>query len=277
VTLSVDEFLRRFQDTVGTLRSPEGTIGLDTHVINDLEFDSFQMLLLVDFIGGLLGEEFDLDNEDGGRVASTVRSVYQLYLERSSAPLRVSGDPVSAGTTQLEGRLVSLRPMEPADYKKLFALAVSGTTAWRWRYAGVLPSYEEWLQTLKSGVLSQLVVTDRSDGVLGLVVAYDANLNNGTAYVAAMVAPGSVGSGRGAEAMILFLRYVFATWSVVKVYMEVPEFNIEQFGSALERTCEVEGRLRGHLVYDGKRWDQLILSVSRDRFLGRWGGTARSA
>jgi RimJ/RimL family protein N-acetyltransferase/acyl carrier protein len=270
VTLSADEFVDRLRDTVGTLRSPERTIGLDTRVINDLKFDSFQLVMLIEFLSDLLGSDFEPDDEEAIRLGDTVRSVYQLYLERASAP---SGVRMTAlGDSAIKGKVVSLRPLEPADYKKLFSLAVSGSTAWRWRYAGVLPSYEEWLQTLNSGVLSQLVVTDSSEDVMGLVVAYNANLNNGTVYAAAMVAPGLVGSGRGAEAVILFFRYIFATWSVVKVYMEVPEFNIEQFGSALDRgTCEIEGRLRGHLVYDGRRWDQIILSVSREKFLERWG------
>lgn len=117
-------------------------------------------------------------------------------------------------------------------------------------------------------MLSQLTVTRVSDPQpVGLVVLYNASLQSGTGYLGVVVAPECVGSGVGAEAAMLFLRYVFHTWDLTKVYMEFPEFNLAQFASGVDRYFRVEGRLRSHYYYGGRRFDQIIAAVYRDEFL----------
>jgi hypothetical protein len=69
--------------------------------------------------------------------------------------------------------------------------------------------------------------------------------------------------------LALFLRYVFTCWNFRKLYMEVAEYNYEQFSSGAGRFFEVEGRLREHFYYGGRYWDKLILTLSRETFRDR--------
>jgi hypothetical protein len=64
----------------------------------------------------------------------------------------------------------------------------------------------------------------------------------------------------------LFLDYVFTCWNFEKLYLEVTEYNLAQFRSGMGRFFDVEARLRGHVWYAGRRWDQLTLALYRERW-----------
>ena len=70
-------------------------------------------------------------------------------------------------------------------------------------------------------------------------------------------------SGAGVlEAFALFVRYLFRLWPLRKLYLELPEFNLPQFASAVRvGLLKEEGRLRGDRYFDGAYWDQLVLAV----------------
>jgi len=266
--LSLDHFLDQLSSEVGGMDG--GRLdSLDEHLVRDLKFDSFQMLLVVEFVSGLVDYELHPSPPELEEMAQSLRSLYGYYLKAANSPQDESrtAQPLVATTV---GSVVRLRPVEPNDFPSLYAMAVADSTAWRWRYAGALPSYEEWLRTFSSGVLSQLVVVDDRRKVLGLVVAYNADLSNGFVWIAAMLAQTESGLGRGADAVKLFLRYLFWTWDIQKVYCEVPEYNLPQFESAVGRVFVEEGRLSRHLYHGLRRWDQVILAVHRDSFVEGW-------
>jgi RimJ/RimL family protein N-acetyltransferase len=63
--------------------------------------------------------------------------------------------------------------------------------------------------------------------------------------------------------LALFLEYVFTCWDLRKLYMQLPEYNYEQFASGAERFFVVEGRQREHTFFGGRHWDQLTLAIYR--------------
>jgi RimJ/RimL family protein N-acetyltransferase len=65
----------------------------------------------------------------------------------------------------------------------------------------------------------------------------------------------------------LFVDYVFAMWNFHKLYMELPSYNLPQFGSARGRYLDEEGRLRDHLYIGGERHDQVILALHRSKWM----------
>ena len=71
---------------------------------------------------------------------------------------------------------------------------------------------------------------------MGHVVAYGADLNAGVVYVGGVMEPAAVGTGFAIEAFEVFLDYLFATYSIRKIYLEVPEFNFPQIRARLPRT-----------------------------------------
>ncbi len=168
----------------------------------------------------------------------------------------------------LATRRVRLRPPSPADLPVLYAIATSDDLFWRWRFGGAIPTYEAFVSSFVGGVLTQFVVCSPSGSEpLGLVVAYNADIGNSVAHVAVMMRPDVQRTGLGIEAMYLFIVYLLKTWDFHKLYFEVLEFNVEQFASGIGRFFHEEACYRDHHYYDGKRWNQYVFSLYRDKFL----------
>lgn len=166
----------------------------------------------------------------------------------------------------LRARHVYLRPITPSDYPFLQMLETVGDLAPRWRHRGVTHSPEQWVGTLWSDVLAQfMVVTTSTNKPIGRVLVYHPNFQDRNAYFAAMRFDLTDRSPLMMYGIALFLRYVFTNWDLEKLYMEVPEYNYEQFASGYQRFFEIEGRMRGHLRTGARSWDQLILAIYRQQ------------
>lgn len=166
------------------------------------------------------------------------------------------------------GRWVNLVPVRTSHLDFLYQLAIDPIVGPRWRFGGVVPTYESFVQGLNSGVLVQFVVESRDESIpLGLVVAYGADLNSGFAHIGGIMDPQAVGTGVGIEAMEMFCEYLFTTYALRKLYLEAMEFNVPEFAAGYGKTLVEEGRLREHVHYAGRYWDRVILAVYRASFL----------
>ena len=263
--IGLDEFITAFAQQV----YPEDISRLspDTHLIDDLGFDSLQMLVAMEWIEELIPSISVLPDSDILSALSTLRHAHNFYLAESCAPV----SDADLKRDKSSGLVVSLRPVRPDDLPYVYELVVRDEHAWRWRFQGALPSYDEFVRSFSTSVFTQLVVTSRRDShPIGIVVAHNASLINRTTYLSALVSPQNAVPGPGAEAVRLFADYLFRTWEFEKVCMEVPEFNIGQFQSGLGDILDVEGCLKKHLYCDGRRWDQYIVTIHRSRFRDRW-------
>jgi len=176
----------------------------------------------------------------------------------------------------LVGRWYSLVPVSPRYHSAIHALSHREQNSFRWRYRGTIPPFPAFEQSIYAGVLIQFVVVAKDDleHVAGLVVAYSASHQDGHCYMGAVMNPNE-GAGT-AEGIALFLRYVFLHWPFHKIYLETPEFNAVQFESAVKSGLIVEeGRLRNHVYYDDKHWDQIVYALYRENaatFSSKFGG-----
>ena len=169
----------------------------------------------------------------------------------------------------MRGRHVSLRAVTADDYGFLAAAQTTEAMVVRWRFRGSTPGPDRAHQSMWQNVLAQfLVVSTVSDRPIGLVAAYQPNFQDGHAHVAA-----ARFDTRRSPLMILgntlFLNYVFTCWDFHKLYMKLPEYNFPQIRTGLNRYFEVEGRLRDHYFYGGRRWDELVLAVYREPWMER--------
>jgi len=164
----------------------------------------------------------------------------------------------------ISGKRVRLRPVSQADYAWLYETATSPEAGVRWRYRGATPSPESFMGSLWESVLCQYVVeSQETREPQGLVVAYGHSSRGMHAYVAVLASPDAVGSGRALEGAFLLLDHVFSTWNLGKVYLEVPGFNLSQFGSLTGLGFVEEARLRDHEWHDGKMWDHFTFALYR--------------
>lgn len=173
----------------------------------------------------------------------------------------------SSRPPRLAGRRFSLIPLTPEHHYTVFRLSLAEEVNFRWRYHGAMPTWEAFESGLNANVLVQFAVVSNQDpkSPVGLVTAYNANLQDGTVYLGAV---GSRQLGGGVlEGFILMIGYLFDVWPLRKIYMETPEFNVSQFASAVEGGyLHEEGRLASHRYFSGRYWDHLIYAHYRDDY-----------
>lgn len=165
------------------------------------------------------------------------------------------------------GRVTELQACTPAAVDFLYALACDPEVGWRWRFGGTVPRRDVYEQNFWQGILAQFVVVERSSSaMIGHVLAYNADLNYGIAYVAAAMISQVARSGAGIEAIDLFVSHLFGSFRLRKLYFEVPEYNLPQFGSAVGTLLRREGELAEHSYYNGQFWSQHVLALYRDDY-----------
>ncbi|HZN17535.1 MAG TPA: phosphopantetheine-binding protein [Micromonosporaceae bacterium] len=200
-----------------------------------------------------------LDSKAGPRVFVKAGSLPGIP-ERFLAPR--PQDPLAP---VLETPALRLAPIIPDDMGFLYALAIDPETGFRWRYRGSIPPFERFKAELWNQVLLQFVVRRIEDDMpIGHVVAYGDELSLRHTYIGAVFHPGSVGTGLPAQAVALFVRHLFHTFPLNKIYMEVPGFNWPQLQSGQGSLFRVEGVLRDHDYYAGRHWDKYICALYPD-------------
>lgn len=75
------------------------------------------------------------------------------------------------------------------------------------------------------------------------------------------------GKGYGTDAMKLALRFAFTEINLERVTLNVFEYNPRAIRSYEKAGFKHEGRMRGGLLKDGKRWDMLYMGVLREEWL----------
>src|SRR4051794_39566117 len=196
---------------------------------------------------------------------------------RDSAP--APHESPNPGPVVLTAENIMLVPIQPSDHQFLYWLANSEEIAYRWRFRGVVLPFESFVQQLNQGVFAQFVVRTRRDNEpIGHVVAYSADLRNGHTYVGNITTPRTIGTRLGAEAQLTFIHYLFDLWNFQKIYVEVPEFTFAQIQTWIgDDFFTLEGRLRGHIYYKNRFWDQYILALYKSTWADRATRTPRTS
>lgn len=210
-------------------------------------------------VGELLSH---VDRAGGPRVSVRVGGVPGMPDHLTPAKPR---DPLAP---RLETQALRLTPMVPDDLGFLYSLAVEPETGFRWRYRGSVPPIERFKAELWNQVLLQYVVRRIEDNTpVGHVVAYGDELSLRHTYVGAVFHPDSAGTGLAAQAVSLFVRHLFHTFPLNKIYIEVPGVNWPQLQSGQGSLFRVEGVLRDHDYYAGRLWDKYVCAVYPEDFL----------
>ncbi|WP_169811195.1 GNAT family N-acetyltransferase [Nocardia amamiensis] len=248
-------------------------------LIEDLGLDSLAMMTVSAWLGSH-GVRMQTDQGRRGTVgdvlslAETVADkLVQLTIRAadgsSSGPHQMPAVPPAPPdplAPVLESSVFRLDALQPVDTEYLYALAVRPENCFRWRYRGVPPAPERFVEELWAQVVTQYVVrrVDNNQPA-GHVVAYSADRTISHAYVGAVFEPTYAGTGLAAEVITLFVRYLFRTFPFRKLYLEVPGFNWPQMSSGEGRYFQVEGLLRDHVYYAGRYWDQYVCAVYADQ------------
>ncbi|ADP81352.1 GNAT family N-acetyltransferase [Pseudofrankia inefficax] len=248
---------------------PRADVASSARLGADLGLDSFGLLELAALLAEL-GVELD---EREWLSVGTVGGLFDCYRERAeTSPAAeatvnsdIPGPAEDVAPPRLAGQFFRLVPVLPQAAPFLYGLAVSPEVGFRWRYRGAVPAYQQFEQhDMWNGILAQFLVESiQTNQPAGHVMCYNPDLSLGNAYIGAAMTGQYLGSGIAAEPVRLFINYVFDVWPFRKLYLEMPEFNFQQFASVSNRGLHVEARLRDHDYYRGRRWDRLILAAYR--------------
>ncbi|MEV0719582.1 GNAT family protein [Asanoa sp. NPDC050611] len=244
---------------------------------DDLTLDSLDMLSLLAWLQGRgvtstdrsglqrIGQVLDLVARAGQRPGLSVVVVPDGPTAAANGVTSMGrGRPQDPLAPVLADAAFLLTPIQEGDLPFLYTLATHPDVSYRWRYRGNPPPPERFAADLWGRVLVQLVARTTAEGApAGLVVAYDADLAHGHAKIGAVFAPEYAGTGLPAGATALFVRYLFHTFPLRKLYLEVPGFNWELVSSGAGRLFTVEGVLRDHDFYAGRYWDKHLCAIYR--------------
>ena len=75
------------------------------------------------------------------------------------------------------------------------------------------------------------------------------------------------GKGYGTDAMKVALRFAFTEINLERVTLNVFEYNPRAIRSYEKAGFKHEGRMRGALLKDGKRWDMIFMGILREEWL----------
>jgi len=220
-----------------------------------LGLDSLAMMRIVTWL-----EACGVPLESDAEMPETVGEVFGLLDEAAAAGAATPGhDPLAP---VLETRTLRLAPVTQDDVGFLYGLAVEPETGFRWRYRGSVPSLERFTAELWNQVLVQFVVRRVEDSVpVGQVVAYGSEESLRHTSVGAVFHPLCSGTGLAAQAVSLFVRYLFHTYPMNKIYLEVPGINWPQLQSGQGTLFQVEGVLKDHDYYAGRYWDKYLCAI----------------
>jgi RimJ/RimL family protein N-acetyltransferase len=106
------------------------------------------------------------------------------------------------------------------------------------------------------------------DQLIGFVAFDGINWQHGETFVAIGIGdPAYRGNGYGTDAMRVMLRYGFMELNLNRIQLDAFSYNERAIKSYLKAGFVEEGRQRGMLLRNGRRWDFVYMSVLRDEWL----------
>lgn len=157
---------------------------------------------------------------------------------------------------------VHMRPVEATDYPFLRA-AEFARLGPGWRSRGFVHSPEDFAARVWSGSIAQLLgVLD--DGMpVGWYQAYNADFAAGHCEVALARLDTFLDNRAFLAGAVSFVDHLFDSWTLEKLYFEVPEFNYDHVAGFVGGQLAIEGRRLAYLAAHGRLWDLITLSLSK--------------
>ena len=163
-------------------------------------------------------------------------------------------------------RRLSLHPARPEYMDAIAEMALTGAIDWPW--GGRSESAESFRESSVAGVLCQFVAVTRLNGApVGLVRATGANFFHRFAYLQALFPSSSRGQGLPAEALAVFVDYLFRRYAFRNLYAEMIQPVYDALMTGSERLFDVEGRFREHALHEGEFVDKVVLTVRHQSWL----------
>ena len=177
------------------------------------------------------------------------------------------------------GELVKLTVDEPQTVADSFSRWVRDTEYWRLSNSNPVRAFsskavKDWLEKNPENERgAQFVFSIRTlqdDLLIGDVGLDGIRWNHGDAFVGIGIGNREYwGKGYGTEAMRLILRYAFRELNLQRVSLNVFDYNPRAIRSYEKLGFIHEGRQRGALRRDGRRYDLVYMGILREEWLAQ--------
>jgi RimJ/RimL family protein N-acetyltransferase len=177
------------------------------------------------------------------------------------------------------GKLVRITSESPKDLGEPYARWSLDSEFWRLMDSGITRPFsakatEKFLEEMlidprgDSFLFSiRTLEDDRMVGDIGLGIA---GWPQADAFVGIALGDRNLwGKGYGTDAMNIILRYAFQELNLRRVTLNVFEYNPRAVRSYEKVGFRQEGRVRGALLREGRRWDMLYMGISRQEWLAQ--------
>lgn len=169
-------------------------------------------------------------------------------------------------------KLISLRRFDPAKDYPFFYRVYSDYNEQHNLFDLVnLNSPERFPQTFEKALSHNyrdtfIIEQCSTKEYVGFIISYGYSPNDGHIKIMEYIEKPYRRCGYGGLACLYFLHMLFKHYNLRKVYTEVYEFNDESIRAHIGAGFEEEARLKEYRFYDGKYWDFITYSISREKF-----------
>ncbi|MCI0551371.1 MAG: GNAT family N-acetyltransferase [Anaerolineae bacterium] len=177
----------------------------------------------------------------------------------------------------LTGNLVRLAAFDPEEVGKAFSGWSRDSEYWRLMDSGAIrlqstkeavKNFEKEVEELAPGVYFFGVRRLADDVLIGEMVLDVVNWSGRDAFVGLSIgARENWGKGYGTDMMKVLLRFAFTEVNLKRVSLGVFEYNPRAIRSYEKSGFCHEGRQRGFLNREGKRWDMPFMGILREEWM----------
>jgi RimJ/RimL family protein N-acetyltransferase len=181
----------------------------------------------------------------------------------------------------LTGNLVRLAAFDPEEVGKAFSGWTRDSEYWRLMAAveARMPSakeatrfFEKELEEAETGVYLFGVRTLADDKLIGEMALDVVSWSGREAFVGLSIGDrANWGKGYGTEMMVLLLQFAFLEINLRRVSLSVFEYNPRAVRAYEKAGFRHEGRMRGFLNKEGKRWDMLFMGILWEEWKEKYG------
>lgn len=172
----------------------------------------------------------------------------------------------------IQGKHILLRAIEPADLPMLRQWA-NDVEIQRmlggWHFPTSPQDQEAWFSTLSCNSLNQrFAIETRELGLIGTANLVSIDWKNRNAFHGVMLGDKNVrGKGYGVDTIRAIMRYAFDELGLCRLDTDIIVYNEASLRAYIEKCGWVEeGRRADWYFREGRRWDKILVGITRDRY-----------
>lgn len=172
----------------------------------------------------------------------------------------------------IKGKKVTLRAVERADLELLHRWANDpeiGQMLGGWHFPGSMDYQEMWFTGLKTDQRNQRFAIETPDlGLIGTANLVDIDWKNGHAHHGMLLGDKDMrGKGYGVDTIMAIMRFAFEELRLHRLDGSIIEYNQPSYRTYVEKCgWVVEGRKREWYFRQNRRWDRIIVGITRDDY-----------